>query len=138
MERVRAYAKSPRFECVLARIDDEPVGLALGYALPENARWWAGLTTPVDPELIREDGTRTFGLTELMTHPDWQGHGIAHRLHDELLYKRPEQRASLTVRSDNRTARQAYDKWGWWQMGKIKPFPDSPHYDALILDLTRK
>jgi GNAT superfamily N-acetyltransferase len=135
VERVRGYARSAQFELVTGRIGDQPVGLALGYGLPEHARWWAGLTTPVDPELIAEDGTRTFGLCELMTDPDWQGRGVAHQIHDELLFNRPERRASLLVAAENETARQAYFKWGWHQIGKLRPYPDSPHYDALILDL---
>lgn len=135
LERVRGYAKAPGFELVVGRIDAEPVGLALGYALPRGARWWQGLTTPIEPLLIAEDGTRTFALCEIMTRPDWQGKGVAHQVHDELLYKRPERRATLLVREDNETARLAYFRWGWRQIGKLRPYPDSPHYDALILDL---
>lgn len=139
MERVRAYARAPGFEFVLGMIQGKTVGLALGYPLPLDARWWNGLTTPVDPELIAEDGARTFALCELMTHPEWQGKGVGHRLHDELLCKRPERRATLLVESDNDIARRAYEKWGWRQIGKIRPsWPDAPHYDALILDLAVK
>jgi predicted GNAT family acetyltransferase len=87
--------------------------------------------------LIAEDGTRTFALCELMTHPDWQGKGVAHAVHDELLSRRPERRATLLVRQDNETARQAYFRWGWRQIGKLRPYPDAPHYDALMLDLER-
>lgn len=138
MERVRAYAKAPGFEFVLGSAQGETVGLALGYPLPTDARWWSGITTPVDPERIAEDGARTFALCELMTHPDWQGKGVGHRLHDELLLKRPERRATLLVESDNDTARRAYEKWGWRQIGKIRPsWPDAPHFDALILDLAQ-
>lgn len=134
-ERIRAYSKALAFEFVLGRIAGEPVGLALGFALPRGARWWHGLTTPVDPDLLREDGSRTFGLCELMTHPDRRGNGVAHRLHDELLYNRPERRATLIVDVDNRTARRAYYRWGWRHIGKLRPFPDAPLCDALILDL---
>jgi ribosomal protein S18 acetylase RimI-like enzyme len=136
VERVRGYARAPGFELVVAYHDGEPVGLALGYALPTGARWWDGLTTPIDPDYIAEDGTRTFALCEIMTHPDWQGRGIAHEVHDELMRNRPERRATLLVREDNETARAAYFKWGWRKIGKLQPYPDSPHYDALILDLS--
>lgn len=139
IERIRSYSKAPRFEFVIGRVGDEPVGLALGYALPVSARWWAALTTPIDPELIEEDGTRTFALCELMTHPDWQGKGVGHQLHDEILHNRSEQRGTLLVREDNQTARRAYEKWGWRQVGKIQPgWPDAPHFDALLLDLATK
>lgn len=136
VERIRGYAKAPGFELVIGSSASEPVGLALGYALPTGARWWDGLTTPVDPALIKEDGSRTFALCEIMTHPEWQGQGVAHQVHDELLFKRSERRATLLVDPKNVTANQAYRRWGWEQMGKLHPFADAPHYDALILDLS--
>jgi len=134
-ERVRGYMKAPGFQLVTADVEGDPVGLALGYTLPQDARWWRGLTTPVDPDFIAETGRRTFALCELMVHPDWQHRGIAHRLHDELLGKRPEERAALLVREDNVTAQRAYARWGWHKVGKIRPFADAPHYDVLILPL---
>jgi len=57
-ERVRGYMKAPGFELVVAEMEGAPCGLALGYALPVGARWWQGLTTPVDPEMIAETGDR--------------------------------------------------------------------------------
>jgi ribosomal protein S18 acetylase RimI-like enzyme len=127
--------KAQGFEIVAAEIDGKPVGLAFGYTLPESARWWRGLTTPVDPTLIAETGHRTFALCELMVHPDWQRHGIAQALHNELLHPRAEDRATLLVREDNTAAQTAYAKWGWTKIGKLKPYPDSPNYDALVLQI---
>ena len=135
VERMRGYQKAPGFEIVSAAVDGMPVGLAFGYALPENARWWTGLTTPVEPDLIAETGTRTFALNELMVHPDWQRHGIAEALHDELMAHRLEDRATLLVREDNLAAQTAYAKWGWKKIGKLRPYPDSPNYDALVLQI---
>jgi ribosomal protein S18 acetylase RimI-like enzyme len=134
-ERVRGYMKAPGFELVVGEVG-APRGLALGYALPEGARWWQGLTTPVDPEMVAETGDRTFALCELMVHPDWRRRGIARALHDELLGHRPERRATVLVREDNAAAQHASAKWGWHKVGKLQPFPDSPHYDALVLDLS--
>jgi ribosomal protein S18 acetylase RimI-like enzyme len=134
-ERVRGYMKAPGFEIVVAEIDGRPVGQAFGYALPQTARWWQGLTTPADPDLITETGHRTFALCELMVHPDWQRHGIARSLHDELLYRRSEERATLLVRADNTAAQSAYAKWGWTKIATLRPYPDAPNYDALILPL---
>jgi ribosomal protein S18 acetylase RimI-like enzyme len=134
-ERVRGYVGAPGFELVAAAVDGEPVGQAFGYALPANARWWAGLTTPAEPGLTDETGTRTFALCELMVSPAWQSRGVAHALHDELLHHRSEQRATLLVRENNETAQRAYVKWGWRKIGKLKPYPDAPHYDAMLLAL---
>ncbi|GAA3748624.1 hypothetical protein GCM10022225_36010 [Plantactinospora mayteni] len=135
IERVLGYLKAPNFEIVAGQVDGHPVGLAFGYTLPEAARWWQGLTTPVESDLIREDGRRTFALCELMVHPDWQRHGIAHALHKELLLHRSEERATLLVREDNTAAQKAYAKWGWNKIGELKPYPDSPNYDALVLQI---
>ena len=135
-ERVRGYMKAPGFELVVAEVAGAPRGLALGYALHEGARWWRGLTTPLDPETIAETGDRTFALCELMVHPEWQRRGIAQALLDELLGHRPEDRATVLVREDNTPAQRAYAKWGWRKLGKLQPFPDSPRYDALVLDLS--
>ncbi|SFQ47624.1 Acetyltransferase (GNAT) domain-containing protein [Actinomadura madurae] len=134
-DRFSGYAKAPGFEIVIARLGEEPVGQAFGYALPPSARWWNGLTTPVPDGFTEETGSRTFALNELMVVPEWQGKGVAHALHDALLGGRAEERATLLVREDNGSAQRAYGRWGWRKIGKLRPFPDSPHFDAMILDL---
>jgi GNAT superfamily N-acetyltransferase len=135
IERVRGYMRSPAFELVAAYADGRPVGQAFGYALPADARWWNGLTTAVPDGFTIETGKRTFAFNELMVVPDRQGEGVAHALHDELLGGRPEERATLLVREDNTTAQNAYAKWGWEKVAKLRPYPDAPHFDAMILPL---
>lgn len=137
-ERVRGYLRAPGFEIVIVYADGKPVGQAFGYALPQTSRWWDGLTTPVPDGFTTETGTRTFALNELMVLPEWQGKGVGQRLHDELLSGRQEERATLLVDEDNERAQQAYAWWGWRKVGKLRPFPDAPHYDSLILDLPLK
>ncbi|WP_433477267.1 N-acetyltransferase family protein [Spirillospora sp. CA-142024] len=134
-ERFPRYARSPGFEIVIAHIAGEPVGQSFGYALPVNARWWDGLTTPVPDGFTTETGSRTFAFNELMVVPEWQGKGVAHALHDALLGDRGEERATLLVRDDNEPAQRAYARWGWRKAGKAQPFPDSPHFDVMIVDL---
>lgn len=135
VERMRDYVSVPGFEMVVAEIGSVPVGQAMGCPLPADSGWWEGLTTPVDPERIAETGQRTFALCELMVHPDWRRHGIARSLHDELMHGRPEERATLLVEEDNTAAQRAYATWGWRRLGRLRPYPDAPHYDALILPL---
>lgn len=135
IERVRGYMKSPGFALVAARADDTAIGFAFGYVLPPASRWWQGLTTPVQEGFTTETGDRTFALNELMVTPKWQGQGIAHALHDELLRNRHEERATLLVRENNETAQRAYKRWGWHKVGKLRPFPDAPHFDAMLLSL---
>ncbi|WP_067490612.1 GNAT family N-acetyltransferase [Actinomadura hibisca] len=134
-ERVRGYLRAPGFEIVIAYIDGQPVGQAFGYALPPGARWWQGLTTPVPDGFTTETGTRTFAFNELMVVPQWQGQGVAHALHDELLHGRKEERATLLVRENNESAQAAYARWGWQKIGKLRPYEDAPHFDAMVIPL---
>lgn len=135
IKRVLGYLKAPGFALVAAYSDDAAIGLAFGYALPVNARWWQGLTTLAPDGFTDETGRRTFALNELMVTPEWQGRGVAHALHDELLGSRDEERVTLLVREDNSAAQTAYARWGWQKIGKLGPYPDSPHFDAMVLPL---
>ncbi|GAA4058528.1 GNAT family N-acetyltransferase [Actinomadura miaoliensis] len=135
-ERVRGYLKAPGFEIVVAYVSGSPVGQAFGYALPQTSRWWEGLTMQTPEEgFTVETGTRTFAFNELMVVPEWQGKGVAHALHDELLRGRQEERATLLVRENNTSAQTAYARWGWRKVGKLQPYPDAPHFDAMVLPL---
>lgn len=134
-ERFPGYAKVPGFRIVIARSGGAPVGQAFVCTLPVQTRWWNGLTTPVPDGFTTETGSRTFAFNELMVVPEWQGKGVAHALHDALLGGREEKRATLLVREDNESAQRAYARWGWHKVGKARPFPDSPHFDVMIVDL---
>jgi ribosomal protein S18 acetylase RimI-like enzyme len=137
LERLRGYTERDGFELVVAHAEaGRAVGLAFGYPLPPTSRWWDGLVTPVAEGFTTEDGRRTFALNEIMVHPECQRQGIARALHDELLSRRSERRATLLVRSDNEAAQTAYARWGWRTVAKLKPFPDSPVFEALTLPLT--
>jgi len=122
---------------VAGTVVGEMVGFALGYPLPERSRWWEHLRGGYegDQAFTREDGSRTFAVNELMIAPAWRGRGYAHALHDALLAERPERRATLLTRPDNEPAHSAYLRWGWRIVGTMQPFPDSPTFDAFVLDL---
>lgn len=135
-ELLEAYAAREGFSLVLGWLDDNLVGYALGYPLPAGSKWWSGLLTPVDPQLLGEDGVRTFAVNEIMVRARWRRRGIAHALHNALLLEgRPEGRATLLVLPDNEAAQTAYAKWGWHKLGELRPFADAPIFDAMILDL---
>lgn len=137
LQRLWGYTERDGFELVVAHVEDgKAVGLAFGYTLPSTSRWWDGLVTSVPEGFTTEDGRRTFALNEIMVHPERQRQGIARALHDELLSRRHEQRATLLVRTDNSAAQTAYARWGWRTVARLKPFPDSPVFEALILPLT--
>jgi len=135
-ERLQGYASAGGYGIVEARIDGKMIGYALGYTLPASANWWRGLTAPVDPSFLVEDGSRTFALTYMMVRTGFRRTGYAKRMHDALLSSRTEQRATLLVHPANMAARNAYYSWGWYKVGDLQPFSDAPVYEALLKPLT--
>lgn len=134
-ERLEGYAARDGFTLVTGELDGELIGYALGYTLPAGSRWWNGLRDHVHPELLVEDGRRTYALTEVMVRADWRRRGHARALHDALLSGRREERATLLVLPGNVPARTAYLAWGWHKLGKLQPFDDAPVYDAMVRQL---
>jgi hypothetical protein len=98
--------------------------------------WWAGLLEEPEAGFSREDGHRTFALSEIMVLQKLSGKGTAHALHDRLLLGRTEQRATLLVEPDNVRGRRAYLHWGWRKVAQLRPGWDhAPLFDVLILPL---
>jgi ribosomal protein S18 acetylase RimI-like enzyme len=134
-ERFESYIQQPGFDLVTGRIDGLLVGYAFGSTLPAGSKWWSGVEG-TDPEFAVETGSRTFAFREILVRNAFQHRGYAHQLHDELLAHRREERATLLVRSDN-PARLLYHRWGWTQVGFAQPFPDSPRFESMVLELKR-
>jgi GNAT superfamily N-acetyltransferase len=121
---------------VVAYADDsEPVGLAFGFALPETTGWWRGLITSVPDGFTHEDGHRTFAVNEIMVRPEWQRRGVARTVPGGVALVPARATRDAARRPDNAPAQAAYARWGWRKVAKLKPFPDAPIYDALILPL---
>lgn len=102
MHRFDAYtdpSRSSGFQLVIARIDGLAVGQTWGWPLGPRSQWWNGLRLDGGDlaAFTAEDGTRTFALSEIMVRAAFTGRGIARALHDDLLGRRPEQRATLLV-----------------------------------------
>jgi GNAT superfamily N-acetyltransferase len=133
-ERLENYVRAPGFDLVAGRLDGQLIGYAFGSPLPVNTAWWDGLEDATDPDIAVETPRRTFAFRELLVRRTHQRRGYAQRLHDELLLHRPEERATLLVRSDN-PARALYLRWGWYTVGFMRPFPDSPHFEAMVKPL---
>ncbi|HEV7824362.1 MAG TPA: GNAT family N-acetyltransferase [Mycobacteriales bacterium] len=133
-ERLERYLSAPGFELVTAHADRELVGYLFGYVLPPAARWWDGLLDAVPDGFTDETGQRTFAVNELHVRAGWRGHGVASRLHAELIGHREEARATILVRPEN-AARAMYLHWGYRRVGRLRPFADAPVYDALVLPL---
>lgn len=134
-DRLERYASRDGFCLVTGHLGGELVGYTLGETLPAGSTWWRGFLGERDPELLHEDGKRTFAINELMVLPDYRRRGIAKQLSTALLADRPEQRATLLVRAGNTPAYNAYLSWGFVTIGQVKPFDDSPVYEAMVREL---
>lgn len=134
-ERLENHLSAPGYALVTGEIDGELVGYAYGASLRAGTLWWQGLSERIDPELLRETGSRTFALNEIMVRAPWRRRGIAYRLHSKLLADRHESRATLLVEQENQPARAAYRKWGWRRLGHLQPFSDAPVYESMLIDL---
>jgi ribosomal protein S18 acetylase RimI-like enzyme len=135
-ERFENYLRGPGFDLVTGRLDSQLVGYAFGSTLPAGSQWWQDVEG-LGPDFTTETGTRTFAFREILVRKAFQHRGYAHQLHDELLAHRPEERATLLVRSDN-PARLLYRRWGWTQIGFAQPFPDSPRFESMVLELKER
>jgi GNAT superfamily N-acetyltransferase len=136
MHRFDSYTSQSSFDLVIAYRDNEAIGQAWGWPLTEHSRWWEGLLSEPEPDFTREDGHRTFALSEIMVSQEWTGKGLAHALRDHLLSVRPESRATLLVEPENTRAYRAYLHWGWRKVAQLRPgWDDAPTFDVLILTL---
>lgn len=136
MARFDAYTSRDGLDLVIGSLDGEPVGQTWGWALRPDSAWWRGLLNEPEPGFTAEDGRRTFALSELMVRRDWTGRGIAHAIHDELLQRRRETRATLLVRPEDAIAYRAYKRWGWHKVAQLRPgWPDAPLLDVLVRPL---
>ena len=133
------WSSRPGWTCTVAYDGDQVVGFAYGAPLPEGAAWWRGLLTPVEEHVVRETGTRTYAVSELMVRVPWRKTGVSRRLHDELLTDRPEGRATLLVRSSHPKVRALYESWGWKGLGQLIPRIESaPKFDAMLLKIPHR
>jgi hypothetical protein len=139
MHRFDSYTSSPTFDLVIAYEQANPIGQTWGWPLSAQATttgWWAGLIEEPEPDFTREDGHRTFALSEIMVRQEFAGLGVAHALHDQLLSARHEERATLLVEPENTTARRAYLHWGWRHVAQLRPGWDhAPTFDVFVLPL---
>ncbi|MGH3697046.1 MAG: GNAT family N-acetyltransferase [Pseudonocardiaceae bacterium] len=137
MHRFDSYTSQSDFDLVVAYQGNDAIGQTWGWPLTERTRWWDGLLSEPEPDFTREDGRRTFALSEIMVSQEWAGKGVAHALHNHLLSVRAESRATLLVEPENTGAYRAYLHWGWHKVAQLRPYWDNaPIFDVLTLTLS--
>lgn len=131
---VEIYSKTRDFDLVTGWHDDAVVGYAFGSPRDDESLW---------PEIRNafpqlEATGPVYIFREFAVSLQAQRRGYGRLIHDELLHGRPERAAHLLVRPDNLAAITAYRKWGWIRIGEIQPFPESPTFDAMALNLRKE
>jgi ribosomal protein S18 acetylase RimI-like enzyme len=125
----------PGFRLVTAAVDAELVGFAYGYSLRAATRWWEGIAPLPPPEFTAERDGRTFAIKELAVAAPYRRKGIGRCLHDALLGRRNEERATLTVRPDATPALSAYESWNWSRLGVVRPDAGEITYVVMVRPL---
>jgi ribosomal protein S18 acetylase RimI-like enzyme len=134
-ERIERGSHRDGFRLVTGRVRGELAGFTLGSVLPADTAWWRGFKGTPDPELVRETGSRTFGINELQVRPAWRRRGYAKSMSEALLEDLPVERVTLLVRAENTPAYTAYLSWGFHVVGQMQPFSDSPVYETMVKEL---
>ncbi|MDQ3152445.1 MAG: GNAT family N-acetyltransferase [Actinomycetota bacterium] len=122
----------PGFRLVIASWGVEPIGFGFGHQLPVRTGWWDGALTPLPDDITAEYPGRTFAIIEMAVRRRYRRRCVARRLHAELTAGRPEERITLLVRPDAPAPQRAYRSWDYRPVGRIRPFPEGPVYDAMI------
>jgi ribosomal protein S18 acetylase RimI-like enzyme len=73
----------------------------------------------------------TFTIIEMAVRKPYRRQGIARQLHAALLADVRADRVTLLARPEAEPAQAAYRDWGYRTIGKVRPWPDAPAYDAM-------
>ncbi|MGW8557649.1 N-acetyltransferase family protein [Streptomyces tubercidicus] len=119
----------PEFSCVIAYDGEEVVGFAYGAPGTEGREWWREHLDAA-PEK-----SRTFHFSELMVRERWRKTGTSERLHRALMNAKGADLAVLLVDVTHPKVQALYESWGYRKVGERQPFPDSPVFAVMLVDL---
>ncbi|WP_405614377.1 GNAT family N-acetyltransferase [Streptomyces sp. NBC_00076] len=133
-ERLTGHSSVPGWETVIAYDGTEPAGFAYATPLGPSTRWWSAMTSPLPDGYTVETGKRTLALNEIVVRRPWRGTGVAHRIHEELLASRGEERGTLLVnpKAGSGKVQAVYERWGYEKIGEQQPFADSPVFASMM------
>ncbi|SHM46678.1 GNAT family N-acetyltransferase [Actinacidiphila paucisporea] len=123
------WGGNPGFACVIAYDGEQAVGFAYGAPATPGREWWR---EHLDPAPEKQ---RTFSYSELAVHPYWRKKGVADRLSRVLMDGRDEDLAVLLVDVEHPRVQALYESWGYRKVGERQPFPDSPVYAVMLVEL---
>jgi GNAT superfamily N-acetyltransferase len=128
-QRLSTIRRDPTFDVEVAMAADTVIGFAYGHQLPVNHGWWEDFSNTLPVDTTKEWEGRTFALIDFAVDKAWRGQGIGHQLLDNLLTRRREDRAILSVQPTAIETEQIYAHLGWSKVGQKGPIPDvNPTY----------
>ncbi|NGO45532.1 GNAT family N-acetyltransferase [Streptomyces ureilyticus] len=135
-DRLTSHRTEPGWEAVIAYDGTEPAGFAYATPLGPDTRWWTSMTAPLPGGYTIETGKRTLALNEIVLRRPWRGTGLAHRIHEQLLAGRGEERVTLLANpmAGDGKVQAVYERWGYEKIGEQQPFPDSPVFASMMRD----
>jgi hypothetical protein len=133
--RFRVHCRQPGFVLVTARSGGYLIGYAAGMPLRSSTSWWREVTTVLPEQVTTEYPGRTFALVELLVRGPWRRQAIGRSLHDLILSRRPEERATAVVGPTAVVAQAAFQSWGWQKVARARNTAGLPASDVLVTAL---
>ncbi|WP_405009927.1 GNAT family N-acetyltransferase [Kitasatospora sp. NBC_01539] len=130
-ERLDRHGTEPGFEAVVGFVENEPVGYAYGNAVGPGDRWWTRMAESMPADIT---DIPTLALKEIGVREPWRGTGVARRIHDALLQRRPEKQVGLMVNpaAGDGKVMALYESWGYRAINNVRPTPEAPPLVAMI------
>ncbi|MFE3652012.1 GNAT family N-acetyltransferase [Streptomyces sp. NPDC059122] len=126
---VNHWGSKEGFSCVVVyNANGQAIGFTYGAPAETGNEWWRECMDPPSE-------TSTFSVSELMLRVASRGRGLGQQLHEALLGERNEALAQLTVDTKRPRLQALYESWGYKKVGVRQPFPDSPVYAVMVLNL---
>lgn len=132
LERTGRQVHRPGFE-LLAAVDVDTralAGFCFGFSFGEGG-WWGGETTEPPAEVLTAEKV---AVIELVLRKAYRGRGYGKALLEAFLAGRPEPWATLLAHPAA-PAHARYERWGWRKVGTVRPAPDAPVVDAMVLNI---
>lgn len=132
-ERISRTCNRTGFK-VVAAVDasDAIAGFAYGY-IGDRGQWWHDFVREhLDADTANEWLNGSFEVVEVAVDPKYQGQGLGKQLITKLLCDVAANTAVLSVRVDNKTARQLYEKLGWKPIHEGIVFPGYSNAFAIM------
>ncbi|MFD9792532.1 N-acetyltransferase [Streptomyces sp. NPDC059070] len=132
-ERLATAAAKPGWTAAIGYENGNPVGYCHGFTLARDTDWWFHLIVPVPHYITYENGHRTAVLDDIALRKSLRGTGVAARLHDVWLSRRPEERVTLRVDATlgNGALQAACESWGYRRVADRREQLESRVYTAM-------